>query len=85
MRYKSCSADYQLTWKGIVMKKIIIILVLAISPIGIIAQTADKNLAMTRKEKRNEETQKQYELNKYMVENKYFVLEADRLQDRHGN
>ena len=67
------------------MKKIIVILVLAISPIGIIAQTTDKNLAMTRKEKRNEQTQKQYELNKYMDENRDFVLEADRLQDRHGN
>ena len=67
------------------MKKIIIILVIAILPIGIIAQTADQNLAMTKKEKRNVEIEKQYQLNKYMVENRDFVLEADRLQDRRGN
>jgi hypothetical protein len=67
------------------MNKIIVILVFAILPVGIIAQTKDKNLAMTRKEKRNEETEKTYQLNKYMVENRDFVLEADRLQDRYGN
>jgi len=67
------------------MKKIIVIIVLAILPVFMMAQTTDINLAMTRKEKRNEEIQKQYELNKYMLENRDFVLEADRLQDRYGN
>ena len=67
------------------MKNIIIILLLSISSNVIIAQTRDENSGTTRKDKRNAEIEKQYELNKDMLENRNFVLEADYLQDRYGN
>jgi hypothetical protein len=67
------------------MKKIIVILIIAFASNVILAQTGDKNPAATRKEKRNAEIEKQYELNKTMLGNRDFVLEADRLQDRRGH
>jgi len=67
------------------MKRIIIILILAFSSNVILAQTGDKNPAATRKEKRNAEIEEQFQLNKSMLENRDFVLEADRLLDRRGN
>ncbi len=67
------------------MKIIIIILILAFASNVILAQTGDENPAATRKEKRNAEIDKQFELNKSMLENRNFVLEADRLLDRYGN
>ena len=65
--------------------KNIIIMLLFILPNVIIAQTSVENSGTTRKERRNEEMQKQYVLNKDMLENRNFVLEADYLQDRYGN
>jgi len=67
------------------MKKIIIILILAFVSNVILAQTGNESPAATRKEKRNAEIEKQYELNKMMLENRNFVLQADRLQDRRGH
>jgi hypothetical protein len=58
---------------------------LAFSSGVILGQTGDKNPAATRKEKREAEIEKQYELNKNMLETKDLVLEADRLRDRWGN
>lgn len=67
------------------MKRIIIILILAFLSNVILAQTGDKNPAATRKEKRNAEIEEQFQLNKSMLENRDFVLEADRLLDKRGN
>lgn len=65
--------------------KNIIIMLLFILPNVIIAQTKDENSGTTRKEKQNAEMEKQYVLNKDMLENRNFVLEADYLQDQYGN
>lgn len=67
------------------MKRIIIILILAFSSNVILAQTGDENPTATRKEKRNAEIEEQFQQNKSMLENRDFVLEADRLLDRYGN
>jgi len=66
------------------MKKIIIILILAILSNMVFAQEAEKSSGASRKEKRIAETEKRYELNKQMLENRDFVLQADNLQDQYG-
>lgn len=67
------------------MKKTIIILMLAISSNVVIAQSADKNSVVSRKEKRNAEIEKLYGMNKEMLDHRDFVLQADYLQDRYGH
>ncbi|MDD4968542.1 MAG: DUF4251 domain-containing protein [Paludibacter sp.] len=66
------------------MKKIIIILLLAIPGIGLLAQKKAANSPVTKVEKQDSDLEKQYQLNKYMLENRDFVLEADYLQNRYG-
>ncbi len=65
------------------MKKLALILTMALSVHLIFAQESDNK--MMRKEKRKAEMQAQYELTKQMLENKNFILESDFLQDRYGN
>ena len=66
------------------MKKIFFILLLAMSSSVLFAQKADDHSSMTRKEKREAELEKQYQLNKQMLENKDFVLQANYLQNKYG-
>ncbi len=67
------------------MKKIALLIMCVVVTGTIFAQKNDKDLALSKKEKRQAEMEKQYELTKYMLENKSFVLEADFLLDRYGN
>ena len=66
------------------MKRLVVFFALIISANIVFAQN-DENAALTKKEKRNAELEKDYQLTKSMLENKDFVLEADYLQDRYGN
>lgn len=67
------------------MKKIVLFLGLIISASLLFAQGNDENPALTKKQKRAAEFEKQYQATKSMLENKNFVLESDYLQDRWGN
>ena len=67
------------------MKKIVLFFGLIISSSLLFAQGSDEASPLTRKEKRNAEIGKQYQLTQDMLENKNFVLESDFLQDRYGN
>ena len=67
------------------MKRLVVFFALIISASIIFAQGNDENAVLTKKEKRNAELEKDYQLTKSMLENKDFVLEADYLQDRYGN
>lgn len=67
------------------MKRLVIFFGLIISASILFAQGNDDNQMLTRKEKRNAETEKNFQLTKSMLENKDFVLETDYLQDRYGN
>lgn len=67
------------------MKRLAIFLSLIISASILFAQGNDENAVLTRKEKRNAELEKDFQLTKSMLENKDFVLETNFLQDRHGN
>ena len=67
------------------MKKIIVILLMSISSNLLFAQKGKENSAISKKEKRKVEMEEQYRLTKQMLENKYFVLEADFLQDKYGH
>ncbi len=66
------------------MKRIIFMLVLAMSAGALFAQSVP-GFPMTKKEKRKAEQEKQYQLNKEMLENRDFVLEADYLQNKYGH
>jgi len=67
------------------MKVIIIILLLAVATTGLIAQNVTIPSTVATKEKRESAEDIQYQLNKTMLENRDFVLEADYLQDHRGN
>ena len=67
------------------MNKIIILIVLVISATGIWSQEAKKPTTMTRKEKKELELDKEFHMNKSMLDNRDFVLEANYLQDKLGN
>ena len=67
------------------MKKIIIVILLIISSNGIWAQKAKNPSSMTRKEKKELELDKEFHMNKSMLDNRDFVLEANYIQDRFGN
>jgi hypothetical protein len=67
------------------MKKAIIIFIFAILSNLVFAQEAVKSAAALRKEKRMAEEQKQYELNKTMLDTRNFVLQADNIQNEKGN
>lgn len=71
--------------KGEIMKKTILLLTFAIAFTAMFAQETGIGSKMTKKEKRKAEFEEQYQLTKYMLENKSFVLEADFLQDKYGN
>lgn len=66
------------------MKKIVFILILAVTSSFAFAQNQDDS-NMTRKEKRKAELEKNYQLTKKMLEERNFVLESDFLQGRYGN
>ena len=70
--------------KGIGMKKIIFILFMAITTTGLVAQEVHST-SMTKKEKRQAEQEQQYQLNRQMLENRNFVLEADYLENKYGH
>ncbi len=67
------------------MKRLILFFGLIISASILFAQGNDENATLTKKEKRNAELEKEFQLTKSMLENKDFVLETDYLQDRYGN
>lgn len=67
------------------MKKLMIILVMAISVNFVFAQGEEESSSVIKKEKRKAEADKEYRLTKQMLDNKDFVLESDFLQDRYGN
>ncbi|WP_159519227.1 DUF4251 domain-containing protein [Sunxiuqinia indica] len=67
------------------MKKIALLIMCVVVSGTIFAQKNDKDSVLSKKEIRQIEMEKQYELTKYMLENKSFVLEADFLQDKYGN
>ena len=67
------------------MKKTIILLFMVITFGQLPAQEAGQRIVMTSKEKQDSVTEKQYRLNKYMLDNRDLVLEANYLQDRRGN
>jgi len=67
------------------MKKTILILLLFLTSGVLVAQDAGRKLALTAKEKKDSIAESQYRLNKYMLENRDFVLEANYLQDRYGH
>ena len=67
------------------MKRIIAILLIVFSASFGFAQVTKNDSKMTRKEKRDAEIERQYQLTKQMLENRNFVLESDFLSDRYGN
>lgn len=67
------------------MKKLVLIFVFVLSTSLIFAQGTNQDSTLTRKEKRNAEREKQYQLTKDMLENKNFVLESNFLENRYGN
>ena len=67
------------------MKRIVLMLVMALSAGLIFAQGQDEISSMAKKEKRKAEAALQYQKTKQMLENMNFVLESDYLQDRYGN
>ncbi len=66
------------------MKKLVLIFVLALSTSLIFAQSTYQDETLTKKEKREAELERQYQITKDMLENKNFVLETDFLQNRYG-
>jgi len=58
------------------MKKIILILLLVLTSGVLVAQESGQRVALTRKEKKDSIAESQYRLNKYMLENRNFVLVA---------
>jgi hypothetical protein len=71
--------------KGNNMNKIIILILLAFMSNDIWAQEAKNPASLTKKEKKELEQEKEYQLNRSMLDNRDFVLEANYLQDRFGN
>ena len=65
------------------MRRMIILLVMAI--FANFAFAGGQNKEMSKKEMKEAEAEKEYQLTKQMLENKNFVLESDFLQDRYGN
>ncbi len=66
------------------MKRFVVFFALIISASILFAQGNDENAVLTKKEKRNAELEKDFQLTKSMLENRNFVLETDYLQDRRG-
>jgi len=66
------------------MKRFVVFIALIISACILFAQGNDENAVPTKKEKRNAELEKDFQLTKSMLENKDFVLETNFLQDRYG-
>jgi hypothetical protein len=67
------------------MKTIIVLLLFAVAAAGMMAQHDASHTTPSTKEKKESEEDKQYLLNKEMLENRDFVLEANYLQDHRGN
>lgn len=66
------------------MKRFVFFLAFIILAITVMAQGNDKNSGLTRKQKKEAELEKAYQLTKQMLENKNFVLESDFLENRYG-
>ena len=67
------------------MKAKFFILLFIIAANGLFSQGANKNSSAIKKDKQLSEQEKQYQLNKSMLDYKDFVLQASYLQDRYGN
>jgi len=67
------------------MKRTFIILILTITYGLLPAQETGQRVVLTAKEKKDSIAERQYQLNKYMLDNRDLVLEANYLQDRRGN
>lgn len=70
--------------KGNNMKRIVFILMLFITT-PVLSVWGVDSTPLTKKEKKEAELEKQYQLNKYMLENKDFVLQADYLENKYGH
>ena len=66
------------------MKRLVLLFALIISTSFLYAQGNDENSAQTKKEKREAELEKKFQLTKQMLDKKDFVLETNFLQDRYG-
>lgn len=66
------------------MKRLVLLSALIISTSFLYAQGNDENSAQTKKEKREAELEKKFQLTKQMLDDKDFVLETNFLQDRYG-
>lgn len=60
-------------------------MIFAISSSLVFANRADTSSVTTRKEKRMAKMEKQFKMNKSLLKNRDFVLEADYLQNQYGN
>jgi len=67
------------------MKRLIFLLGFFIFAVALFAQESDTNATLTKKQKREAEAEKNFQLFKKLIDNKDFVLEANWLQDRYGN
>lgn len=67
-----------------IIKHLLIAIVIALSTSSVYAQKTQENPDLTRKEKKAVERERQYRMNKEMLENKSFVLESYFLQNRYG-
>jgi hypothetical protein len=75
----------KLNRKDKVMKRFSIFFGLIISASVLFAQGNGENSALTKKERRDVEYEKEFQQIKSMLKNKNFVLLADYLQDQYGN
>ena len=66
------------------MKKLVLIVILALSAPLVFAQSSVQNPVQTKKEKREARLEKQFQLTKNILQDKSFVLESDFLQNRYG-
>lgn len=66
------------------MKRFVLFLAFVISANILFAQINDENISPNKKEMRKAKMEKEYQLIKDMLKNRYFVLEANYLQDRYG-
>ena len=66
------------------MKRSVLILAFVISASLVYAQNVDESSSLTRKQKRQAQTEKEFQATKQMLDNKDFVLESFALQNRWG-
>jgi len=66
------------------MKRVIVVWVLILSTSLVFASGTVQDKVLSKKEKKEAESEEQYALTKSMIENKDFVLESNSLDNRYG-